>query len=173
MASRLFITSIFHLTIFSQLEWDTNPGVQEIQTITTSTYTGPNEIQSFTTYAKAIPEIQIVQSFATSVSPEVQMITITGATGGYFFLELDTTAQGGSLQYSGYIYSNYQASGSRESVQQIISEMSNVKPYGSVIVTDSTINSESYEYMVTFPQAMGDVPVMKVPSSSCNIFLVK
>jgi len=85
--------------------------VQEVQTITTSTYTGPNEIQSFTTYAKAISEIQVVQTYATAYSPEVQMITITGATGGYFFLELDTTAQGGSLQYSGYIFSNYPASG--------------------------------------------------------------
>ena len=95
------------------------------------------------------------------------MITITGAVGGYYFLELDTTALGGSLQYSGYIYYNYGATGSRASLQQIISEMSNVKPYGPVTVVGNIVNSVTYQYTVTFPQAMGDLPQMKVTPQTC------
>lgn len=31
-----------------RVDWDSNPGTHEVQTITTSTYTGPNEIQVIT-----------------------------------------------------------------------------------------------------------------------------
>jgi len=145
-----------------KLEWDTDPGVQEIQAITTSVFTGPNEIQSITTYAQDIPEVQRVQTYATAHISEKQEITISEATGGYFFLELDTSSQGGSLQYSGYIYVNYAAYGSRESLQQIISEMSNVQAYGSVKVNSTIIDANTYAYLITFPESMGDVPLLKV-----------
>eukprot|EP01032_Pedospumella_encystans_P021111 gene21111-23955_t len=91
-----------------KVEWDTDPGVQEVQAITTSTYTGPNEIQSITTSAASINEIQVVKVSAPAVQ-EVQIITINSATGGYYFVELNTIATGGSLQYSGYIYFDYEA----------------------------------------------------------------
>ena len=32
-----------------QVDWDSNPGTHEVQTITTSTYVGPNEVQVITT----------------------------------------------------------------------------------------------------------------------------
>ena len=139
--------------------------MREVQTITTSTYIGPNEIQSLTSYARRINEVQFVRSYATAHVPEMQKVIVSGATGGYFFLELDTSAQGGSLQYSGYIYVNYPAAGSRASVQQIVSEMSNVNTYGPVTVTYSIIDAASYEYFVSFPEAMGDIPQMKVGSA--------
>ena len=41
-----------------QIEWDTNPGTAEVQTVTTSTYTGANELQTITTTAADVDEIQ-------------------------------------------------------------------------------------------------------------------
>ena len=35
-----------------QVEWDTNPGVAEVQTVTTSTYLGANELQTIRTFGK-------------------------------------------------------------------------------------------------------------------------
>jgi hypothetical protein len=152
-----------------QVDWDTDPGSAEIQTITTSNYIGPNEIQTIATYAEDINEVQVVKTFATPIK-EVQRITVTEATDGYFFLELDTTATGGSLQYSGYIEVNYPASGSRESVEDIINELSNVAPFGSVFVTRNTIDSSEYEYVVEFPLSMGNVPQMKVHTAQLTPF---
>ena len=156
-----------------KVEWDTDPGLPEIQTLTTSTYTGPNEIQSISTYASDINEVQVVKTFATEIQ-EVQRIQITKATSGFFFLELDTTATGGSSQYSGYINVNYPASGSRNSVEDIINEMSNVAEFGSVSVTYIYLDDDEYQYLVEFPVSMGDVPLMKVhtaelyPSGTAN-----
>jgi len=67
-----------------KLEWDTDPGVQEVQSITTSTYVGANEIQSITTTAPDINEVQVISMFATRVQ-EVQQVDIFQATSGYFF----------------------------------------------------------------------------------------
>ena len=156
-----------------KVEWDTDPGLPEIQTLTTSTYTGPNEIQSITTYASDINEVQVVKTFATEIQ-EVQRVKITEAEDGFFFLELDTTATGGSIQYSGYIEVNFPGSGSRHSVEDIINEMSNVAEFGTVNVTRNIIDSEEYEYVVTFPVSMGNVPEMRVhtaelyPSGTAN-----
>ena len=41
-----------------QVEWDTDPGKQEVQTITTSTYTGANEVQTITTKASDSNEVR-------------------------------------------------------------------------------------------------------------------
>jgi len=67
-----------------KIEWDTDPGIQEVQAITTSTYTGPNEIQTIQTSAPNVNEVQIVNSYGTHI-PEVQKVTVSSATGGYFF----------------------------------------------------------------------------------------
>lgn len=111
--------------------------------------------------------MQYIRQAATPVN-EIQVITIEHATGGQFFLELDTTSQGGSLQYSGYIAydacaspndgscSNY-ALGS--DVQTIISSMWNIVG-GSVTVVRAQSASNTYVYSVTFPLAMGNVPEM-------------
>jgi len=146
-----------------KVDWDTDPGIHEVQTITTSTYIGPNEIQSITLSAPDINEIQYLRTYSGEIS-EVQRVTITDATSGYFFLELDTSVLGGSLQYSGYIQAGAVATsgnGLGADVQSIISAMSNIKPFGPVAVTKSTFGNEE-RYFVTFPESMGDVPEMKV-----------
>eukprot|EP00981_Chlorochromonas_danica_P003361 scaffold644_cov168-Ochromonas_danica.AAC.53 len=149
-----------------KVEWDPDPGVQEVQEVTTSVYLGPNEIQSITTSATSIPEIQTI-TVNTNKIREVQKITVSQATGGFFFLELDTSSLGGSLQYSGYIEPNYPADASSgntygHDVASIISAMNNVKNHGNVSVSKVTIDSQSYAYLVTFPESMGNVPQMSV-----------
>jgi hypothetical protein len=139
------------------VDWDTNPGVREVQAITTSTYLGPNEIQAITTYAPNINEIQYIKINATSVR-EVQMITVSGATSGFFFVTIDTSATGGSIQYSGNIGVNYLATGSYLAVDRIISAMSNISPFGSVNVSRIVVSASIYQYLITFPAAMGNVP---------------
>ena len=141
-----------------KVEWDTDPGVQEVQTITTSTYVGTNEIQTIATKLEGKNEVQTVQTYSDEVQ-EVQKITIKHATSGsYFFLKLDTTNTGGSVQFSGDIPVNAEASGSGNTVAEIISEMSNID---SPVVVTSNIISEGTEYLVTFPASMGDVPTME------------
>lgn len=49
-----------------------------------------------------------------------QYITVSGATGGSFMVTLDLTADGGSVQTSGEIAYNADATGGRTSVQGIL-----------------------------------------------------
>ena len=148
------------------VEWDTNPGVREIQTIQTTTVNGSYEIQSLTTSAMVRPEVQVVTSAAQAVG-DIQQITVTGATGGYFFVALDTSANGGSLQYSGNIYVSYPASGTTDGrdAEIIIAAMNNVD-FGVIVTRTQGANSGDYVYLITFPPSMGNVPQMTVISSS-------
>ena len=129
-----------------KIDWDTNPGVQEVQLIQTSTYTGPNTIQSITTLAQdpalaRVNTIQVVQSridvsTVTAKGREVQTVHIQAAVGGSFTLSLDTSATGGSYQISGLIASNAEASDSAYfgstwnglDVASILSVMPNIAP---------------------------------------------
>jgi len=43
-----------------KIDWDTDPGVKEIQQIVTSTYIGPNEVQVITSSADPINEKQVI-----------------------------------------------------------------------------------------------------------------
>jgi len=55
-----------------QVEWDTDPGRQEVQAITTSTFIGANEVQVITTSAPRINAVQTVRTSASTVY-EVQV----------------------------------------------------------------------------------------------------
>ena len=147
-----------------KLDWDTDPGTQEVQYITTATDIGPNEIQVVTTTATDVNAVQLVDMQADSF-PEVQRILVSYATGGEFFVELDTSADGGSLQYSGYIGVDYVASGSGtgEDIESIISNMPNVASSGSTVsVARNVIDSNNFEIVVTFPASMGNIGMMVV-----------
>ena len=121
-----------------KLDWDTDPGVHEVQTVSTSTYTGPNTIQSITTTGTDVNEVQKVVLSTDPVS-EVQEVTVTFTTGGYFFLELDTSAVGGSLQYSGYIQHDF----SNVEVGDVMDSMSNINSSGgSVVVSRTTVSAD-------------------------------
>jgi hypothetical protein len=60
-----------------KVEWDTDPGVLEVQSISTSIHTGPNEIQSISLNAVRIPETQNINMYATAIQ-EVQIVIISG-----------------------------------------------------------------------------------------------
>jgi hypothetical protein len=147
--------------------------VQEIQAITTSTYTGPNEIQSITTSADVVTEKQVVELIAPAVK-EVQQITLKLADSGRYFLRLDTSLLGGSLQDSGYIYTDYPEDDSSgvtfgKNLASIISSMSNVRPNGDVEVSlVAGTPSDTKKYLVTFPESMGNVPEMTIVTSELN-----
>ncbi|RYG67139.1 hypothetical protein EON64_08110, partial [archaeon] len=142
--------SLILIFLYLQLEWDTDPGVQEVQTIKTNLYLGPNEVQSITTSATVIPEVQTVGVFASKIR-EVQRITVSQATAGYFFVELDTSSLGGSVQYSGYIEPNYPPDSSPDGrdVASVLSAMSNIKVNGVVQVSKLTIDAVNFAYLVT------------------------
>ena len=170
-----------------KVDWDTDPGVQEVQEISTSVYIGANEVQTITTSTLDIDEQQLVSMTATAVN-EIQSIVVNDATGGYFFIELDTTSNGGSLQYSGYIYTTYPAewdgTGTNDgaNVQDIISNMPNIASSNEVVNVTLSSSGDDYKYLITFPESMGDVPLISVhttqltgPSSgqaSATIFLL-
>ena len=46
------------------VEWDTDPGEQEIQTVTTTTYIGANEVQTLTSTAFDEDEVQVITTNA-------------------------------------------------------------------------------------------------------------
>ena len=146
-----------------KVEWDTDPGVQEVQTITTSVYVGPNEIQEISTSADDVPEVQTITTAATEVR-EVQRITVTGAAGsGSFFLKLDMKVQGKSEQFSGDIGFGALADGGLNSVRSIIESMSNVDT--GVEVSYTSVSGNEYYYDVTFPASMGQVPQL-IPNAA-------
>lgn len=101
--------------------------------VTTSTYTGPNEIQSITTSASDVDEVQLI-SMNASIIRETQTITTSASAGaslgGSFMLTLDTRSSGGSLQTSGEISYSAPASGTYLSVQRALEAMSNIGEYG-------------------------------------------
>ena len=155
------------------LDWDSDPGTREVQALKTSVQVHLNEVQMVSTTTLNSDERQIVRSYATPIG-EVQRIVVknsvsgqdgsaTGHGGGSFSLLLDTTSMDGgpgSVQRSGDIEVGYPASSSggtvRRSVASIISRMANVGV--TVTVTKNVIDFETYEYLVTFPSSMGDVP---------------
>ena len=46
--------------LFLQVEWDTDPGTREVQSVKSFSDTGPNEIQSITTSTDDVDEVQLL-----------------------------------------------------------------------------------------------------------------
>jgi len=131
-----------------KVEWDTDPGTYEIQTVTTSTYTHANEVQVITTSAPNQDEIQLITTSATEIL-EVQTITTTADSGqtlasadSEFTVTLNTNATGGSEQTSGVIAYNADAEGGRYSVKTILESMSNIGTDGIYAVSRTGPDSE-------------------------------
>lgn len=117
------------LVLRSQIEWDTDPGVREVQSITTSTFTGPNEVQTITTSAADVDEVQVIATNASLVR-EVQTITTsaqsTGVLGGSFAVSLDTRSSGGTFETSGEISYAATATGGYLSMKRMLEAMKNI-----------------------------------------------
>ena len=56
----------------AQVEWDTDPGTREVQWVKTYADTGPNEVQSITTNAFDVDEVQIL-SISANETQEIQV----------------------------------------------------------------------------------------------------
>eukprot|EP00940_MAST-03C_sp_MAST-3C-sp2_P000562 g562.t1 len=130
------------------VEWDTDPGVREIQEIRTQTTTGPNEVQTITTSIEPIMEIQTVSTSSTFL-PAIQSITTTASPGSAlnseFTLQLDLTSLGGTKELSGVI----QHDASEDDMRAVIENLQNVQ--GPVSVSRSNPDAEGgYTWLVTF-----------------------
>ena len=149
------------------IEWDKEEGGPEVQRISTALDLGANEVQSITTTIEDVNEIQIVRTSATPRG-EVQTITVSPPPGesilesAYSFaILLNTTAMGGSVQYSGQISATAAADGSRASVSEILSSMSNI-PATPTVVKSATNADGGHSYTITFPTSMRNMPQMEV-----------
>lgn len=126
-----------------------------------------NEVQGITTWTPDVNEIQVITTSATPLG-EVQAITVSpppgqiSVNGAYSFaLSLDTTAKGGSLEYSGQISATADENGSRTSVSEILGSMLNID--STPVVTKSGLNPDGgHTYTVTFPTSMGNIPQMQL-----------
>ncbi len=89
-----------------RIDWDTEPGVREVQNLRTTPNLGPNEIQTIQTSAQDIDEVQSFHTRALTI-PEVQVVTTYAnpleTLGGSFTLAFDDTANGGGLHVSAQI----------------------------------------------------------------------
>lgn len=72
LLSKLANEKFCTLHLWTQVEWDTDPGTREVQWIKTYADTGPNEVQSITTSAVDVDEVQQVITSATEFK-EVQV----------------------------------------------------------------------------------------------------
>ena len=88
------------------IEWDTDPGVREVQEVRTRSYVGANEVQEISTSIPAVNEVQTISTTA-DVLPAIQSVTTSANPGSVlnseFTLELDLTSMGGASELSGTI----------------------------------------------------------------------
>jgi hypothetical protein len=153
------------------VEWDTDPGTQEVQTLTTTAFTEANEVQSITTASLDVDEIQLVTTSATLLY-EIQTIRTSassgGALGGTFAVILDTMSSGGSLQTSGEISHDAAATGNYLSMKNVLEAMKNIGPNGihDVTRTVDDVATGGWVWSITFSPALGDVPTLKLGDAS-------
>ena len=155
-----------------QVEWDTDPGVAEVQTVTTSTYLGANELQTIRTFGKDVDEIQLVRTLARPHREE-QWVTATAPAGstlaGTFALALDTRPTGGTLQYTGAIPASAAACCGRTSVLAMVEALQNV---GLGMVTkvkreDVSVDGRAgFQWQIQFNETLADLPQLQVLDAS-------
>ena len=155
------------------VEWDTAPAVPEVQTVTTSIYTGPNAAQVVSTHTAWAPEVQIVRTLASPLS-SVQTVTTSAALGealtGSFTLLVDLTPFGGGVHTTGNImhdavgFAGEGGAANRTSLGELLSAVPGV---GAVDVSRSGPDDQGgYAWNVTFTGLAGDVPLLALGSSS-------
>ena len=154
-----------------KVEWDTNPGTREVQEITTSVFTGPNEIQLVRTTATAIDEVQVVRTSAPDVD-EIQTITTVADNeellGGSFTVTFDTTAYGGGPHTSGPItHDALAATGTgpaRTTMEEILEAMPNINDVD--VRREGPDLQGGYTWFVTFLSEEKDLPQMSLGSNA-------
>lgn len=151
-----------------KVEWDTNPGVREIQTIKTSAFVGPNEVQQIVSSASHVDEVQVIRTTATEVF-EVQEVKTVVDPGneikGFFSLTFDTSYKGGGPMTTAAIRFDAGASSdnTRTTMEEIIEALPNVE---DVQVTSTTGVGGTRTWSITFKSDKADVPQLTVAASS-------
>ena len=133
-------------------------------------------MQSITTAAEDIDEVQIVSTSATPRG-EIQTITVSPPPGELtlnplysFSVKLNTVTTGGSIQYSGDISATASPHGSSSSVSEILGAMPNM--ISDPIVTKSSPNPDGgHTYSITFPPSMQDPPELEPYLSDIPLFI--
>ena len=156
------------------VEWDTEPGVREVQSITTTLNLGPNEIQTVSSSADNIPEVKIIHTQATEVD-EVQTITTYANPGetlsGTFTVTFDTSADGGSVETSSPIsFDADPDSASMTSVKSVLEAMKNIDTVNvtrAVYGADENI-FDAFVWSITFTGASneGNIPQLRLATSN-------
>jgi len=162
-----------------EIQWDTEPGIREIQTISTQVTTGPNEIQSITITATHIDEVQTITTSSNDVN-EVQTITVSSTLstdiGGSYTIVFDDSSTGGSAQESASIshaavaYTGENGAAAEQSLEEILENMQNI---GDVAVTRVITphnpgtggNDYSIVYNITFLENERDLPEIRLGTS--------
>ena len=65
------------------IEWDTDPGVREVQEVRTRSYVGANEVQEISTSIPAVNEVQTISTTA-DVLPAIQSVTTSANPGSVY-----------------------------------------------------------------------------------------
>ena len=164
-----------------EIQWDTEPGIREIQTISTHVTTGPNEIQTITLTATHQDEIQTVTTSSDDVN-EVQTITVSSTLstdiGGTYTIVFDDSSTGGSAQESAPIshdavaYAGENGAAAEQSLEEILENMQNI---GNVNVTRVIIphvtspatpqRDYSIVYSITFLSNERNLPEIRLGTS--------
>ncbi len=158
------------------VDWDRKQGQHEIQSITTSINTGPNEIQRLSTTADFIQEQKIIRTYAEDID-EIQTITTVAnpfeKLAGNFTVVFDTTSTGGSIETSGPI--NFDAlsdssQSDRSTMKEILESMKNI---GVVNVTRKDYGKQdgikdAYTWVITFvdKKNKGNIPQLRLGESN-------
>ena len=154
------------------IEWDTDPGVREVQEVRTRSYVGANEVQEISTSIPAVNEVQTISTTA-DVLPAIQSVTTSVNPGSVlnseFTLELDLTSMGGASELSGTIQHDADAS----SMKAVLESMQNIQAPVEVSRTGPDAQG-GYTWLITFT---GGVIVDQLVDQSfvvrraCSLFL--
>lgn len=156
------------------IEYDTEPGVRQVQAIKTDVDLGPNEIQTITSSADDVREVKVVYTKAADVD-EVQTITTFANPGetlsGTFTVTFDTSSDGGSIETSSPISFDAAADdGSMTSVKSILEAMKNID---TVNVTRTAYGEDqnifdAYTWTIAFTGEgnEGNVPQLRLATSN-------
>jgi len=164
-----------------EIQWDTEPGIREIQEISTVVNIQPNEVQVVKTAAIHEDEVQTIRTTADDVD-EIQTIVVSSTfsndIGGSFTIVFDDSSTGGSAEESAPITANLPANpsetgyvpGNHQSLEEVLENMQNV---GNVTVSQTIIDDSqsspvtrySIAYSITFHDNQRDLPQLKLGTS--------
>lgn len=147
-----------------RVEWDTAPGVREVQQITTDVFLGPNDVQTITSAAATVYEVQSVTTSATPM-PAIQTIKSTAdmheTIGGTFTLGIDV---GNGLLTTGPLQNNAGGSSGSGPTHTTVQEALTAIGLATTVSRTGPDSQGGYTWTVTFT-SNHPMPLLTVASS--------